>query len=67
MTTAALFPPKPKELERTVRMVFLTGALTGFILRTGSGTTQPVLGGTMLFFMAITERMASTTPAAARV
>ena len=47
MTTAALFPPKPKEFERTVRISFISDALTGCMLRTGSGTVQPVLGGTM--------------------
>ena len=51
MTRAALFPPKPKALTRTVSIFASKGSLTGIKHNPGSGSRKPVFAGMMPWVM----------------
>ena len=67
MTSAALFPPNPKELESTVATGLRSGADTGVSFSCGSTFVSPAFAGTNPSFTARADTTASMAPAAARL
>ncbi|OPY13211.1 MAG: hypothetical protein A4E66_00875 [Syntrophus sp. PtaB.Bin001] len=65
-TKAALFPPKPKELDKTVFTSASMAFEVGWIFNAGSGVSNPNVGGIFPDNRVPTEITASKAPAAAR-